>query len=247
MTGVQTHLLWDGVDAADVDFQMDKAKAAGAGILRVDVGWSSIEQTAHGRVQPVVPQAPRRDRRQGRGARAQAAPDLLGDPVLGIDRARVPEAGLRRQLVGARGPALRAGQPGGLRRCAVLRGRALPRPRLRLGDLERAEPPRLLQGRRRRGQLRRARQGRLPGREGRRPERDDPGRLARRRRLRLHAEAARPRRRRQLRRLVRPPLQRRPVTARHRSRPMDAELLRARRAQGARRRCSAPARTSRCG
>ena len=48
MTGAQAHLLWHRYEPADVDLQMDKAKAAGAGILRVDVGWASIEQDAKG-------------------------------------------------------------------------------------------------------------------------------------------------------------------------------------------------------
>jgi len=44
LAGVQAHLLWSRYDSAAVDRQMDRAKQAGAAILRVDVGWSSIEQ-----------------------------------------------------------------------------------------------------------------------------------------------------------------------------------------------------------
>jgi hypothetical protein len=41
--GVQAHLLWSGVDAAEVERQLAGAKAAGAGMVRVDVGWAGIE------------------------------------------------------------------------------------------------------------------------------------------------------------------------------------------------------------
>ncbi len=56
-------------------------------------------------------------------------------------------------------------------------------------------------------------QGGLPRRQGRRPERHDHRRLARRLRLRVHRGAAGPRRGRQLRRLVGAPLQRGPLAA----------------------------------
>src|SRR4051794_3361736 len=48
MPGVQVHLLWGGVTNAEVDQQLDAARAANAGILRVDVGWSSLEETGKG-------------------------------------------------------------------------------------------------------------------------------------------------------------------------------------------------------
>jgi hypothetical protein len=46
--GVQTHLLWDGVDTPGMERQLDAADAAGAGIVRVDVGWASLEPDAKG-------------------------------------------------------------------------------------------------------------------------------------------------------------------------------------------------------
>ena len=46
--GLQTHLMWGGVSDADVDGQLDKAKQGGATIVRVDVGWASIEPDGKG-------------------------------------------------------------------------------------------------------------------------------------------------------------------------------------------------------
>ena len=46
---VQTHLLWDRYDAADRERQLDRAREAGAGMVRVDVGWASLEQDGKGR------------------------------------------------------------------------------------------------------------------------------------------------------------------------------------------------------
>jgi hypothetical protein len=47
--GVQAHLLWSGVDAADADRQLDAAAGAGARLVRVDVGWASLEPAGKGR------------------------------------------------------------------------------------------------------------------------------------------------------------------------------------------------------
>ena len=41
--GIQTHLLWGGVDAADRERQLDWAAEAGAKMVRVDVGWMSLQ------------------------------------------------------------------------------------------------------------------------------------------------------------------------------------------------------------
>lgn len=48
--GVNAHLLWNGIDAAQMGHQLDLARAAGADIVRVDVGWSSLELTGKGQV-----------------------------------------------------------------------------------------------------------------------------------------------------------------------------------------------------
>jgi hypothetical protein len=48
--GINMHPLWSGVDAAEVRHQLDLAHAAGAGIVRVDVGWSSLEMTGKGQI-----------------------------------------------------------------------------------------------------------------------------------------------------------------------------------------------------
>ena len=45
---LQAHLLWSNVDAAEMDRQLDQAKAAGAGLVRVDAGWSSLEEQGKG-------------------------------------------------------------------------------------------------------------------------------------------------------------------------------------------------------
>jgi hypothetical protein len=45
---VQAHLLWSKYDSAAVERQLDKAKAAGAGMVRVDTGWAGIEPNTKG-------------------------------------------------------------------------------------------------------------------------------------------------------------------------------------------------------
>jgi polysaccharide biosynthesis protein PslG len=49
MAGLNTHLMWSNVSAADQDRQLEQIAATGAGITRVDVGWSSLEENAKGR------------------------------------------------------------------------------------------------------------------------------------------------------------------------------------------------------
>ncbi len=48
VAGVQIHPLWEGVDDAGIARQLDQASASGAGMVRVDVGWASLEQDAKG-------------------------------------------------------------------------------------------------------------------------------------------------------------------------------------------------------
>jgi len=47
--GVQAHLLWSNVDGAEMDRQLDQAKDAGAKVIRVDVGWQTLEEQGKGR------------------------------------------------------------------------------------------------------------------------------------------------------------------------------------------------------
>ena len=47
---VQTHLLWGSYDAAERERQLDLARGAGAGMVRVDLGWASLEQTGKGQI-----------------------------------------------------------------------------------------------------------------------------------------------------------------------------------------------------
>ena len=49
MAGLNVHLMWSDVSAAEQDRQLEQIAHAGAGIARVDVGWSSLEQNAKGR------------------------------------------------------------------------------------------------------------------------------------------------------------------------------------------------------
>jgi hypothetical protein len=49
VAGIQTHLLWPGVDGAEVRRQLDLVRDSGAGLARVDVGWASLQQTSRGR------------------------------------------------------------------------------------------------------------------------------------------------------------------------------------------------------
>ncbi len=46
---VQAHLLWSQYDAADRERQLDRVQRAGFGMVRVDLGWASIEQDGKGR------------------------------------------------------------------------------------------------------------------------------------------------------------------------------------------------------
>jgi polysaccharide biosynthesis protein PslG len=46
--GVQTHLLWSDVTDAQVGQQLDEAAAVGAKVVRVDVGWSTLEPDRKG-------------------------------------------------------------------------------------------------------------------------------------------------------------------------------------------------------
>ena len=48
MAGLNAHLMWSDVSATEQDRQLDRIADAGAEIARVDVGWSSLEQTAKG-------------------------------------------------------------------------------------------------------------------------------------------------------------------------------------------------------
>jgi polysaccharide biosynthesis protein PslG len=48
IVGVNAHLLWSSVTAAEMAHQLDLSRGAGAGIVRVDVGWSSLELTGKG-------------------------------------------------------------------------------------------------------------------------------------------------------------------------------------------------------
>lgn len=41
--GVQLHLLWSNVDEREMDRQLELAKDANAGLVRVDVGWAALE------------------------------------------------------------------------------------------------------------------------------------------------------------------------------------------------------------
>jgi polysaccharide biosynthesis protein PslG len=49
---VQAHLLWSRYDRSDVETQLDRVKAAGAGMVRVDLGWASLEKEGKGRYDP---------------------------------------------------------------------------------------------------------------------------------------------------------------------------------------------------
>jgi polysaccharide biosynthesis protein PslG len=47
--GVNAHLLWQDVNAAEVDRQLDAAVRARARMVRIDVGWASVEEKGKGR------------------------------------------------------------------------------------------------------------------------------------------------------------------------------------------------------
>lgn len=90
--GVQVHPLWDGVDAAAAARQIDAAADSGATLVRIDVGWASVEQ-------------------DGRGQWSQWYLDRL-DAVIATARAR----GLRTLLTVADTPCWASSAPPRLRR-----------------------------------------------------------------------------------------------------------------------------------
>ncbi len=49
---VQAHLLWSQYDDAAVNQQLDKVKDSGAGMVRVDLGWASLEKDGKGQYDP---------------------------------------------------------------------------------------------------------------------------------------------------------------------------------------------------
>lgn len=49
LRGVQVHSLWGDVSDANMDRELDLARGANANVIRVDVGWASLEDEAKGR------------------------------------------------------------------------------------------------------------------------------------------------------------------------------------------------------
>ncbi len=49
LRGVQVHALWPDVSTADMDRELDLLRDAHANVVRVDVGWASLEDEAKGR------------------------------------------------------------------------------------------------------------------------------------------------------------------------------------------------------
>ena len=48
LVGMHTHLLWSSVDSAEVDRQLDQVASAHGNVIRVDVGWATLEQNGKG-------------------------------------------------------------------------------------------------------------------------------------------------------------------------------------------------------
>jgi hypothetical protein len=49
LPGISAHLMWSDMSAAEQDRQLDLISSAGGQITRVDVGWSSLEETGKGK------------------------------------------------------------------------------------------------------------------------------------------------------------------------------------------------------
>ncbi|MGH2837909.1 MAG: hypothetical protein ACRDJY_06120, partial [Thermoleophilaceae bacterium] len=49
VAGANAHLMWSNVSAAEQDRQLGLIADAGGGMARVDVGWSSLEESGKGR------------------------------------------------------------------------------------------------------------------------------------------------------------------------------------------------------
>lgn len=52
LAGVQLHPLWDGVSPREAARELDVAKRAGADVVRIDIGWGSLELAGKGRISP---------------------------------------------------------------------------------------------------------------------------------------------------------------------------------------------------
>lgn len=52
LAGVQLHSLWSDRSPADVDRELDLARGTGADVVRVDVGWASLESAGKGELSP---------------------------------------------------------------------------------------------------------------------------------------------------------------------------------------------------
>jgi hypothetical protein len=50
LVGVQLHPLWEGVSRREAARELDVAHRAGAAVVRIDVGWSSLEHRGKGRI-----------------------------------------------------------------------------------------------------------------------------------------------------------------------------------------------------
>ncbi|MEA2143686.1 MAG: polysaccharide biosynthesis protein PslG [Solirubrobacteraceae bacterium] len=50
LAGVQLHPLWDGVTPREAARELDVVARSGADVVRIDVGWSSLEQNGKGRI-----------------------------------------------------------------------------------------------------------------------------------------------------------------------------------------------------
>src|SRR5215210_3907570 len=48
LRGVQLHDLWGNVTNADMDRDLDLARDAGSNVVRIDIGWSSLESEGRG-------------------------------------------------------------------------------------------------------------------------------------------------------------------------------------------------------
>ena len=50
LAGVQMHPLWGGVSTREAARELDVAKRAGSDVVRIDVGWSTLEERGKGRI-----------------------------------------------------------------------------------------------------------------------------------------------------------------------------------------------------
>ena len=95
LVGVQLHPLWDGRRPAQAARELDMAGAHGADVVRIDIGWSSLEPAGKGGSSRAYARRLDAFLADARRRRMKVIATLHGDAVLGVARARSLRQGCR--------------------------------------------------------------------------------------------------------------------------------------------------------